>query len=117
MVAIDLHNFLGGQHWVDTRPPKRAGHKRTRSNLPSKRGIPPSGNTGGAGRAATLRREEVTRDEVAVTLDEQLLAARAARVFQVAHLPGQIPGINVMQASPPADLGSPHQRLCRGVDP
>src|SRR5216683_4098602 len=92
-----------------------ARHKWTGGNLSSKRGIPPPGNAGAARRAATLRSEMVTRDEIPVTLDEKLPTLRASGVLPVADHAWQVPGIDVTQASPLADLGCPHQRLGAGV--
>src|SRR5260370_33386221 len=78
-------------------------------------GIPPPGNAGAARRAATLRSEMVTRDEIPVTLDEKLPTLRASCVLPVADHAWQIPGIDVTQAYPLADLCCPHQRLGAGV--
>src|SRR5437016_4759165 len=84
-------------------------------NLSSKRGIPPSGNAGATRWAATLRSEMVTPDVIPVTLDEKVPALRASGVLPVAHHARQVPGIDVTQASPLADLCCPHQRLGTGV--
>src|SRR5947209_9407489 len=90
-------------------------NKGTGCNLSSKRAIPPSRNAGAARRAATLRSEMVPSDEVPVTLDEKFPTVRASRVLPVADHARQVPGIDVTQACPLADLCCPHQRLGAGV--
>src|SRR6266851_1653645 len=83
--------------------------------LSTKRGIPPSGNAGTTRWAATLRSEVVARDEIPVTLDEKLPTLRASGVLPVADHAWQVPGIDVTQACPLADLCCMHQRLGAGV--
>src|SRR6267143_1844221 len=85
-------------------------NKGTGCNLLSKRGIPLSGNAGAARWAATLRCKEVACDQITVAFNEQLLAVRATRVLPVVDHAWQVPGIDVTQAGPPADLCGPHQR-------
>src|SRR5258708_13917124 len=92
-----------------------ARHEWTVGNLSSKRGIPPSGNTGAARRAATLRRDEVACDKITVAFNEKLLALRTTRVLPVADHAWQVPGIDVTQACPLADLCCPYQRLAAAV--
>src|SRR5258708_8197475 len=92
-----------------------ARHEWTVSNLSLKRKIPPSGNAGATRWAATLRRKEVACDQITVAFNEQLLAIRASRVLPVADDAWQVPGIDVTQACPLADLCCPHQRLGAGV--
>src|SRR5713226_9702359 len=92
-----------------------ARNKWTGGNLSSKRGIPPPGNAGATRWAATLRSEMVTRDEIPVTLDEKFPTVRATRVLPVTDHAWQIPGIDVAQACPLADLCCPHQGLGAGV--
>src|SRR5229473_873634 len=90
-------------------------NKGTGCNLSPKRGIPPSGNAGAAKWAATLRSEMVPGDEAPVTLDEKLPTLRAMRVLPVADHAWQVPGIDITQACPLADLCCTHQRLGAGV--
>src|SRR2546425_10767840 len=90
-------------------------NKGTGCNLSSKRGIPPSRNADATRWAATLRSEVVARDEISVTLDEKLPTLRASGVLPVADHAWQVPGIDVTQASPLADLCCPYQRLGAGV--
>src|SRR5947209_19280433 len=90
-------------------------NKRTGCNLSSKRRIPPPGNAGATRWAATLRSEMVTGDEIPLTFDEKLPTLRATRVLPVANHAWQVPGIDVTQACPLADLCCPHQRLGAGV--
>src|SRR5258708_10008690 len=92
-----------------------ARRKGTGCNLSLKRKIPPSGNAGDTRWAATLRRKEVACDQITVAFNEQLLAVRASRVLPVADDAWQVPGIDVTQACPLADLCCPHQRLGAGV--
>src|SRR5260370_569369 len=84
-------------------------------NLSSKRRIPPSGNAGATRWAATLRSEMVTLDKIPVTLDEKLPTLRASGVLPVADHAWQVPGIDITQARPLADLCCTHQRLSASV--
>src|SRR5207244_9988634 len=106
--------FLGVQH-KQISLGAHARHKWTVGNLSSKRGIPPPGDAGAARRAATLRREEVACNQITVAFNQKLLALRATRVLPVADHARQVPGIDVTQACPLADLCCPHHRLAAGV--
>jgi len=57
----------------------------------------------------------VTRDEIPVTLDEKLPTLRASCVLPVADHAWQVPGIDVTQAFPLADLCCPDQQVGAGV--
>ena len=57
----------------------------------------------------------VARDEVAVPLNQQLLAAVTTCVLQVPNLARQIPRIYVPKTRLLANLRRPHQGLCPGV--
>lgn len=73
--------------------------KRTSANLSVKLARPASGDDSMTCGASAIRREFVIFDEVSVAADQRLAAIRARRIFQIADLPREIPGINVAQSN------------------
>ena len=86
-----------------------ARQERTGGDLTFEAGRPATGNRGCTLGTMTVRCKPIVFDQVAVALDQSLVALRTARVFPLADHAGKIAGIDVAKSGLAADFDGAQQ--------
>src|SRR6478609_10303816 len=89
--------------------------KRPVSDLPLEPRTPSSRNIRVAIGTRAARRDPILLHEIPEPLDKERLAGVAARVLQIADLPGKVPGVDVLQPVRTRDRGCAQEHFWRRV--